>query len=349
MEQKIEYVNIFDYLRPEYPFTAFIGGRGTGKTYSALRGEITDKRGFMLWRRTEDERKLATIPNMNPFNHLNTNEHWRIIADQIAPKLTGFFRGVPNDDGELKPDGPVLGYLMSLYALATVRGLSIPTDDVHDIIYDEFTPEGHVRELKNEGEAILNGYETINRNRELEGKPPVRLIMLSNSNKVDSPIFRTLGVTSELEKLIRKGSGSYFNKEMGLAIHLLKPAAAFEKAKKKTAIAKLTKGTAFYDMAYENEFSHDDFSGVQPTKLVGFHPYIKFGSCHVWQRKGSSDYYCTYSGGAFGYKYRFDNQADRMLANSRHGLTMRRSYAEGRILWESYDLKLQFLDFFCLK
>ena len=38
-----------------------------------------------------------------------------------------------------------------------------------DIIFAEFIPEAHERLIKNEAAALFNFYETINRNRELDG------------------------------------------------------------------------------------------------------------------------------------------------------------------------------------
>lgn len=345
----MRYFNVYDIIDKRYPFTCIIGGRGVGKTYSALAGTVERKEGFMLWRRTEEERQLASLPALNPFNQINVNEGWHVVTDPLGKKLTGFYHGILDDEGEYKPDGAPIGYMMGLSAIASVRGLGMSTGALKRIIYDEAIPESHVRELKNEGEAILNGYETLNRNRELSGADPLELIMLSNSNRVNTPFFRTLGVVHELERLIKKGSGSYYNRQKGLAIHLLGSDPGFLAAKKRTAIGALTEGTAYAEMAFDNRFSHDDFSGVCPRRLTGYHPYISFGDAYVWELKGDHSYHVSYARGSFAYRYAPANAADRMLAQSRHGIRMRTAYAEGRVTWESYELKSLFLDFFALK
>ena len=58
----MEYINIWKYKDEHYPFQIFIGGRGTGKTYSALEGclngKIEDNKKFILMRRTAQEMDL---------------------------------------------------------------------------------------------------------------------------------------------------------------------------------------------------------------------------------------------------------------------------------------------------
>ena len=46
------FVNVYDFKDPDYVFQFFIGGRGTGKTYSsiggAVEGEVTNKFMYFL-------------------------------------------------------------------------------------------------------------------------------------------------------------------------------------------------------------------------------------------------------------------------------------------------------------
>ena len=55
-----DFINIYDYADREYPFQIFIGGRGVGKTYSALSGVTVPERNdkFIFMRRTQAELDL---------------------------------------------------------------------------------------------------------------------------------------------------------------------------------------------------------------------------------------------------------------------------------------------------
>ena len=48
--------------------------------------------------------------------------------------------------------------------------------------------------MKNKFMLFFNLYETVNRNRELEGKEPVKVYMLSNSTSLDNEILAELSI-----------------------------------------------------------------------------------------------------------------------------------------------------------
>lgn len=76
-------INIWDYLDNNYPFQIFIGGRGTGKTYSALGATTSpEKRNtyninkFIYLRRTKDDADILQDnekdgEGANPYKKLN--------------------------------------------------------------------------------------------------------------------------------------------------------------------------------------------------------------------------------------------------------------------------------------
>lgn len=342
----MQYLNVWDYMEPEYPFTIFVGGRGTGKTYSALRGAYASHEGFILLRRTLEEMDLAAA--FNPFAQLNKDYDWKVIPQKISKKVYGFYNGI-EEEGILKPVGAPVGLIMGLSGIAASRGMGTETAAYNLMIYDEFIPEAHVHELQEEASALFNAYETINRNRELDGGEPMRLICLSNANGMGNPLFQELKIVRKMEKLLMKGSGCYKDPDRGLAVYLLKPSSEFERAKRQTAIARLTQGTKYAAMAYGNEFGYDDFSRIGSRKLVGAYPWLEVGPAKIWMYKGSGEAYATYARGSFAYSYKEGLDADRILARRRHGMAFKDMYASGAILFESLELKNLLLDFFGLK
>ena len=103
----------------------------------------------------------------------------------------------------ISEDGEIIGICLGLPTVATIRGFS--ASRFTDIIFDEFIPEKHVIQRKTEGDALLNAYTTINGNRELEGRPPVRLWLLANSNNINSPILTALGLVDPILRMREKG------------------------------------------------------------------------------------------------------------------------------------------------
>lgn len=341
----MQYVNIWDYKDPDYPFQLFLGGRGTGKTYSGLLDPVLNHRKFIYMRRTLDEVDLLLDANgtegANPFQPINEDHHRNIGFIKINKKIAGIYNRVIDEEGKLKAEGSPIGWSVSLSTVASIRGVNMT--QAQDIIYDEFVAEKHVKKIKNECDALLNAYETLNRNRELRGLPPMGLYCLSNASDIYNPIFVGLGIVSEVEKMIRRGQHHLYMKDRGLAVHLLEASEEFKNAKAKTAIAKLTKGSDFYKMAYENDFSYNDFSYVKPRNLSGYVPICCIDHCYIWRKKGSREYYVTYapakvptfSAGIDSDLRRFQNE---------FGIKLYNPYVQGRLWFESYELKAFLLD-----
>lgn len=347
------WVDIFDakYKRPGIWLHFFIGGRGSGKTYGGLKGAYEDAlkgygHKFILLRRTDKERKLNEA--FNPFTKFNRRSGYTAVTASLTKDATGIYKGIPGDDGELVPSGDPVGIMLALSTLGSMRSIGIDDGAFDKGLYDEFIPESHVRMIKNEGEAFLNAVETCNRNRELEGMDPIEWYLTANANTIDTPIFKTLGIVPIVERMIRKGQSDYYDAKRGFSVHILKDA-EFEAEKKKTAIARLTEGSDYYEMAYENRFAYNDMTCIRRLDATGFTPYFAIGDAHVWQRKGQTELYVTYKDGSFAYRYRQGNQADSMLGRQRHGAIFRKAYAAGLVTFESYELKSLVLDFFEIK
>ena len=344
----MQYINIWDYKDKRYPFQIFIGGRGTGKSYSGLSGAINytswygDK--FILMRRTAQELDLMLDSDRgegaNPFKPINKDLDVNIGLHKIVKNLAGIYHREFSDN-KMEPVGAPIGYGVALSTIASIRGIDF--SDVSLCIYDEFIPEKHVRKIKNEGAALLNAYETICRNRELNGEDPVTMFLLSNSNDIYNDVFIELGLVLEIEKLLRKNKADLYIPERGLAIHLLQPAEEFAQSKAQTAVMKLAKGTAFADMALDNKFSYNDFSLLGSQPLTGYRPVCHIGKAYIYKKKGSRFYYVSYAP-AQCPRLSIDNEQDRMRFYNEYGRHLKPIFVKGKILFESYELKRQILD-----
>ena len=168
------YLNMPRMIEQDHsPFIVVMNGRGTGKTFGALEYVIEHNVKFILMRRTQTQVELLRTDELSPFKAVNRIKGWDIKVNPINKYVSGVYR--EQDEAE-----ELCGYILALSTFSNLRGFD--ASDVKLVIYDEFIPEPHDRPIKQEGNAFLNCYESINRNRELDGQPPLKVLLLSNTN-----------------------------------------------------------------------------------------------------------------------------------------------------------------------
>ena len=284
------YVNIGGILCEGYPFNFVCGGRGTGKTYDALRMARKSKKKFILLRRTQTQADTISNPKFSVFKPLNDDEGWDIQPVKVGDHLKAF---VDEDDN-------IIGYVFALSTLSNIRGFD--ASDVELIIYDEFIPEKHERPIKNEAEALWNAYETINRNRELKGQAPVQLLCLANANDITNPVFESLGLIRTADRMQKKGTERWTDDRRGIQLIMLQRSPISQK-KSQTVLYNLTEGSGYSRMAIENSFNVDR-QHVRPRPLSEYVPVCQIGELFIYRHKSESRLYCTtHKAGVFGRKF----------------------------------------------
>lgn len=284
------YLDIHKILSLNLPFIFVVGGRGTGKTYGALQEVIEENIQFMYIRRTQSQADLINKPEFSPFKKLNTDKEWKIGTASISKYNSGFYRQVLGEDGAYCNVGQPIGYTGALSTLSNMRGFD--ASDVELLIYDEFIPERHERPLKDEGSALLNAYETINRNRELQGERPLQLLCLANSNNLANPIFMELGLVRTAEQMKRKGQEVYMNKDKGILIINMESSKISEQ-KANTALYRLTEGSDFSKMSIGNTFSKEEIGRIASRPLKEYKPIVNIGEITIYQHKSKRELYVT--------------------------------------------------------
>lgn len=180
---------------------------------------------------------------------------------------------------------------MALTTVTNIRGFD--ASDVKVIFYDEFIPETIDRPIKGEGEALLNAYETINRNRELNGGEPVKFIGCANSNRIDNEVFLSLGIVDECEKMAKKHISMMNLYSKGLTL-INAEESPISKLKADTQLYRLTRGNDFSDMALDNSFRYDDRGQIKSKNLAGYKPICVVGEICIYENKSdSNDLYVT--------------------------------------------------------
>lgn len=283
------YANMHDIITQcPASFIICVGGRGTGKTYSTLREFADGKNKFMLMRRTQTQLDMIAKDNFSPFKRINIDTGSKVVSSTLIKGMGAYYIGECGEDGELHPAGSPIGYSVALSTISNIRGFD--ASDVNYLVYDEFIPETHERPLKNEGQAFLNAYETINRNRELQGKKPLVAILLSNANDLSSPLLDILGLTDVMDRMNRKGSEYWIDKTNTIAVIFFRKSPISDK-KRNTVLYKVAKSTEFADMALSNKFANANYEHIANRPLAEYRCIADINDIYIWQHKYNNKYY----------------------------------------------------------
>lgn len=282
------YFNFPEVRKMGYPFNLITGGRGTGKTFGGLVNMVETGTEFIFMRRTQTQLDAICTEQFSPFRKINQVKGWHIGTGKLT-KQTGAFWKQELADGKWINAGEPIGTSIALSTFSNLRGFGT-TADV--LIYDEFIPEEHERPIRSEGTAFFNAYESINRNRELEGMEPVQAFCFSNSNTLDNALFVKLRLVDKIERMTRKGQSIYTDPNRGLCVILLNNS-PISAAKGKTALYRLTEGTDFAEMALQNEWAFDESDGTVSRPLAEYRPVVTVGEITIYKHKSRELYYAS--------------------------------------------------------
>lgn len=281
------WANMPEIIRQPEPFILCLGGRGTGKTYGTIKYLLENEIPFIYLRRTSSQMELVAKNDFSPIVKVGEDLGLFLTGASLSKYVHGVFH--VGEDG--KPAGEAVAYLMALSTMSNARSFS--ADRVKIIVYDEAIPERHERELSHEEDAILNMYESVNRNRELSGEDPVKLLVLANANDLEAPVLRALRAVHALDAMRKSGAVEKHLKTQGLCVVVLKdsPVSANKRA---TALYRLAgSGNDFSDMAIENSFSKDNYADLRPRPLQEFIPLAGIGEITLYRHKSDGTYYVS--------------------------------------------------------
>ena len=327
------YLNVHKLLSRNLPFNFAVGGRGTGKTYGSLCECLDTKRTFLLIRRTQAQADIITRPEFSPFKRICADRNLQITCTSVTKYNSAFYYYTENEDGRQIPDGKPIGYSAALSTFSNIRGFD--ANDVELMIFDEFIPERHERPIKNEFEALMNCYETVNRNRELQGKPPVQLLCLANANDIANPVFIGFNLTKKATGMIEREQEVYIDNKRGICLYMLQKSPISED-KRDTVLYRATAGTKFAEMALDNRFSFNDMGNVCSKPLREYNPICAIGRITIYKHKSNLSYYVSLhrTGSP---PYYTDSESDIQRFRRMYGW-----------LWEAYmQQKITFEEYLC--
>lgn len=320
------YLDMGAVITAPFPFIVVISGRGGGKTYGSLKYCMENGMKFLYLRRTKTILDLITDPRYQPFKRIN--------ADTGRNISSSYGKGI----GSFKDEdtGEVIGYAAALSTISHIRGFD--GSDLNIIIFDEFIPEPSDRIMFNQLTALLNAVETVGRNRELEGRPPIKVVMLSNSDLIYGDIIGGLGIGETLYQMQLTGTEIVeASPELLLVMPKLE---AFRTEKADTALYRLTAGTEYAAVALDNRFPIEDRKQICRQDLRGYKPVCTLaGIVYYKEKTGRKWYACRkVSGSPKAYE---TTQADVKRFIREQGAIFR-AHAGRRLYFEDIDVQTRF-------
>lgn len=336
MKKKELYFDVKSLLKYKEPFNIVIGGRGTGKTYSSLKYVIEHYketgRRFIFMRRTQTEIEfMAKTESANPMKSVNSE----VLLKRVESR---FYVFILEDE--------IIGYAFALSTVSSIRGIDMSDVDVW--IFDEFIPEFHVHKIAHEGMAFLNAYETFNRNREFEGKEPMTVFLLANSNNFNSDILVETNLQKKLEEMLRKKKAFSHIEQKRCTVSMLENR-EFQDKKRNTALYQFAKESEFVGMAIDNRFIENDFSNIKSMSLSGMKIFVSIGDINIFY--GNNMYYATcmpVTNGKTSICYG-ENDAGIKAFRKDYGAILTKGYIYEYLIFENFDIKRRLVKYLTKK
>lgn len=270
----INWFNVADYEKRLRASNFFIGGRGIGKTFSAF-SFIYNTGCFMYVRNTLTQLEECCCEFGNPFkkwNKVMCHDIHMIKEKNHALIL----------EGE-KEDEHIVGYGGALSATKALRGIDL--SDVKIGVLDEFIED---RRLSfDQGKAYDDLYETVNRNRELEGEEIFKCLLLSNAQKLNNPILARKNLITPIEDMLRMEQQIWANKSNFVCI----PKSEVSDLKAKTSFYDGYENSKTYQEAIENKFANDSFYGIKKRPLKEYVGLCMIDGIYIYKHKNGGKLY----------------------------------------------------------
>lgn len=327
------WVNWNYILEQPASFISVVGARGVGKTYGIFRKLIEEKKKFIYLRRLKSQLDQCGKIEGNPFKKLNTD-----LERNILPFSSGGILTFREDDKA----GEIVAAGVALSVVANIRGIDF--SDYDYIVFDEFIASIGERPIKNEFSAFLNFYETVNRNRELEGKLPVKCVMLGNANTLVNPYFSSWHFMKTAVKMIMGGQMVWRSPDNSRLVILLLNSPISEK-KKDTALYQ-NATSDFIEMALDNSFRTDE-TNIRSEPLKEYIHIVSVGELGIYRHKSERKYYVSSTQSDKPY---YDSFGIGLKMFQQDYYMLRVHYMVSKNVWfESFELEVIFRELFDLR
>lgn len=334
MFDKNGYLDFNAVNKSDCTWNFIIGGRGIGKTFGAILREIKEGRKFLFLRKQQNQADLISRPDFSPVAPVASFLGIEPVYKPLSKNHAGIY---VNDE--------LIGMTAALTTFSNLRGFS--AEWVQDIIYDEFLGEPHEKKIKNEWSILANVYETVNRNRELAGKDPVRLYALANSTNIANDYFVQLQVVEKLYKIQQKQSDHpyvVYKRDDLQVIYITK--SPISDRKKHTALYRLTAGSEYENMALYSQFDVSNYENIRSEPIGHYKPMAAIGELIFYKSKTERKYYISSHRSGSPVQYELSETGIKKFIMTYPYIF--EAYYENRVYFENIALAVLFDNYFNL-
>lgn len=319
----MKWFDIADYEKDLKAVSIIIGGRGIGKTYSALSYLIEHEIRFIYMRNTKVQIGESATDFGNPFKRLNRDKGWDIHIEAEKEHFNIIDRITEKN----------IGYAAPLSLFENYRGADI--SDVDVVLFDEFIEFRKL--LFDQYKAFVNMRETVGRNRELLGEDPLYCILLSNAQSLNSPILAGYNLIPTIEGMIKSGQQKWKDNDN----LILLPKSEISELKKNTSTYRAIQGTRIYKENIENTFANDSFYGIAKRNIREYKPLCKVDDMYLYIHKSSfKKYVCNIQATNVP---EFNTKDNGLMFYRSYGRFLPMEYAKGTLEFSDYTTKCKFL------
>jgi len=270
-------INWFDISKYETKFRAntfFIGGRGIGKTFSTF-SYLYDRQPFIYARNTDVELDECSTEFGNPFKRWN-----KITLHDVHMKREKKHSLILEGKGD---NEHVIGYGASVSAMGAMRGVDL--SDVKIGVLDEFIT---IKNLHfNQGKYYDDLYETINRNREIEGEEKFIFILLSNAQRLNNSILARKDLVTPIEGMLKNNQQIWSRGDCFICL----PQSEVSDLKAETEFYKGISGSKTFEEAINNKFANDSFYAIAKRPLREYIGVCMIDDIYIYKHKSNGKYY----------------------------------------------------------
>ena len=349
-----------------------VGARKRGKTYSMLEYAYEENEQIIFLKRQVGDIKLLCMNAKNkkkkmskdsedddieeydenddfsPYADLNEDHGWN-----VQPKMLDAEQGIASfydRDSNWKAKKKV-GIALAVNSIAKYKGFG-GLRKCKYLIFDEFIRAPWERiTTKLEGEAVLDLYETISRDREERGFDPLLFVALANSNDLSNELFNTLEITDDVVDMLACGDDI---RVIGgkLVVLVDDNKLAIKKDEQKTLIYQDMKDTMWGRVSFNNEFARNDISCIGFTSIKKMQcrcsVIYKNETWYIYQKEDKY-YVCNSRSNKVPVEYDLNFESTRKPFYLKECVALIAAYHRGDILFSKfrmYDVIIHFKKFF---
>lgn len=317
-------------------FCMVTGPRGVGKTFGLLVELLERGIKFIYLRRLKTQLDQCATQDTNPFKAVN-DYTGRTIEPFRAREVIRFCPAETNADGKLIPTADPVAVGVALSTFATIRGADF--SDIDAILFDEAIPMTGEKPIRDEFQSFLNFYETVNRNREMQGKPPVKCFLLGNANKLSNPYYAGWSFMRTALNMI-KGDQMMWRNPAGDRLMVMLLHSPISEKKAGTVLYR-NANRDFLNMALDNAF-RTDATNIRSYPLRECIHLCSVGEIGIYQHKGTGAHFVSKTVSRERY---YDGYGMRLRMWRGDWALLRLLYLSGRVWFESYEVELIFREY----